>query len=102
MKTVTIIAEQMTDRMLVAATPTGGVVSVMVREADSTLSDVTEIAGRRAFRNPTRFNPRYRIDMVVDDVLDGDVIVVVTTLDVLEVAAGEESMLNACVETNLT
>jgi nitrogen regulatory protein PII len=66
MKTVTIITEQMTDRMLAAATPTRGVVSVRVREADSGRSDATEIA-RRSFRNPNRFDPRYRIDMVVED-----------------------------------
>jgi nitrogen regulatory protein PII len=64
MKIVTIIAEQMTDRMLVAATPNRGVVSVKVSEVHSGLRDAAEI---RTFRNPNRFNPHYRIDMVVED-----------------------------------
>lgn len=64
MKTVTIIAEQMTDRMLVAATPNRGVVSVRVSEAQSGLRDTAEV---RSFRNPNRFDPHYRIDMVVED-----------------------------------
>lgn len=64
MKTVTIIAEQMTDRMLVAATPVRGVVSVRVSEVRPGLRTATEV---RAFRNPNRFNPHYRIDMVVED-----------------------------------
>ncbi len=64
MKTVTIITEQMTDRMLVAATPNRGVVSVDVSQVDSGRRDDADI---RAFRNPNRFDPRYRIDMVVED-----------------------------------
>jgi nitrogen regulatory protein PII len=64
MKTVTIIAEQMTDRMLVAATPNRGVHSVKVSEVHSGLRDAAEI---RAFRNPNRFDPHYRIDMIVED-----------------------------------
>ena len=64
MKTVTIIAEQMTDRMLVAATPNRGVVSVRVSELHTGLRDAAEI---RAFRNPNRFDPHYRIDVVVED-----------------------------------
>ena len=64
MKTVTIIAEQMTDRMLVAATPNRGVVSVRVSEAQSGLREAAEV---RSFRHPNRFDPHYRIDMVVED-----------------------------------
>ena len=64
MKTVTIIAEQITDRMLVVAMPNRGVVSVTVGEVHSGLRYAAAI---RAFRNPNRFDPRYRIDMVVED-----------------------------------
>ncbi|WP_313673990.1 P-II family nitrogen regulator [Mycolicibacterium sp.] len=64
MKTITIIAEQMTDRMLIAATPNRGVVSVTVSEVHRGLRDAAEI---RAFGNPNRFDPRYRIVMVVED-----------------------------------
>lgn len=64
MKTVTIIAEQMTDRMLVAATPNRGVVSVVVSEVHAVRRDAAEVW---TFRNPSRFDPQYRIDMVVED-----------------------------------
>ncbi len=64
MKTVTIIAEQMTDRMLVAATPNSGVVSISVSQVHSRVRDAAEV---KAFRNPNRFDPHYRIDMVVED-----------------------------------
>jgi len=67
MKTITIIAEQMTDRMLAAATPARGVDSVNVTDAGSGVRGAVETGTRRAFRSPGRFDPRFRVDMVVED-----------------------------------
>lgn len=66
MKTITIIAEQVTDRALTAALPAQGIESMTVSRTPISRDAV---AGRtyRSFRNPDRFAPNYRIELIVDD-----------------------------------
>ena len=65
MKTITIVAEQVSDQSLAAVLPPKGVVSVAVSPSGSVRRDPT--AEYQAFRNPNRFAPRYRVDVIVDD-----------------------------------
>ena len=67
MKNVTIIAERLTDRMLAAAIPTAGVVSVSVSSRGLAVRDSVPAGNATAFHNPARFDPHYRIDMIVED-----------------------------------
>lgn len=71
MKTITIITEQLSDKALASITPITGVASVTVNEERSTglLDHTGDIAVENfhGFRNPKRFNPSYKIDVVLDD-----------------------------------
>ncbi len=66
MKTIIIDTEEITDRALTAAVPPVGVDSVTVTRSTGR-RDAAEGDTYRAFRNPARFTPRYRIELVVDD-----------------------------------
>lgn len=66
MKTITIITEQVTDRVLTAAMPPKGVASVRISANRNGVDDV-DAATYRSFRNPDRFKANYRIEMVVED-----------------------------------
>ena len=66
MKTITIITEQVTDRVLTAAMPPKGVASVRISANRNGVDDV-DAATYRSFRNPDRFKASYRIEMVVDN-----------------------------------
>lgn len=67
MKSITIVAEQASDRALATALPTAGVVSVVVHQTQGAAADNSLMASYRALRNPRRFRPNYRIDVVVED-----------------------------------
>jgi nitrogen regulatory protein PII len=72
MKTITIVAERVTDQALAAAVPARGVASVKVRANRADVvrggkGDAATITGYQSFRNPSRFNPAVRIDLLVDD-----------------------------------
>ena len=67
MKTITIIAERMTDQALSAIVPTRGVASVEVGPNRADLRAAAPVRDYRSFRNPSRFTPAVRIDMLVDD-----------------------------------
>ena len=64
MKTITIITEQVTDRVLTAAVPPRGVASVSISANRSGVEDI-DAATYRSFRNPDRFKANYRIEMVL-------------------------------------
>ena len=66
MKTITIITEQVTDRVLTAAVPPRGVASVRISANHAGVDDV-DAATYRSFRNPDRFKANYRIEMVVEN-----------------------------------
>lgn len=66
MRTITIIAERVTDQALSAIVPGSGVASVDVRANRADVRDAAAIEGYASFRNPSRFNPAVRIDLVVD------------------------------------
>jgi len=66
MKTITIITEQVSDRVLTAAVPPRGVASVSIT-ANRTAVEDGDAATYRSFRNPARFKANYRIEMVVQD-----------------------------------
>ena len=68
MKTITIVAERVTDQALSAVVPTGGVTSVRVGPNRSVDRAEAAVQGYRSFRNPTRFTPAVRIELLVDDV----------------------------------
>lgn len=72
MKTITIIAEQISDRALTAVLPAAGVVSVAVCRAGS--ASPASVGPRaigadtyRGFGAGNRFTANYRIEVVVDD-----------------------------------
>lgn len=67
MKNVTILAEQMSDTSLSAALPPEGIVSVTVLRTRSSRTDAAAAETYVGFRNPQRFNPTFRIELVVDD-----------------------------------
>jgi nitrogen regulatory protein PII len=67
MKNITIIAERLTDQALSAVVPTSGVASVDVRRSSAGVRDTATMTGYQSFRNPSRFNPAVRIDLLVDD-----------------------------------
>jgi nitrogen regulatory protein PII len=67
MKTITIIAERMTDQALAAIIPARGVASVDIRPNRADIRHAAAIRGYQSFRNPSRFTPAVRIDLVVDD-----------------------------------
>jgi nitrogen regulatory protein PII len=65
-KTITIIAERVTDQSLSAVVPANGVASVSVSRNRPDRGEASAILSR-SFRNPSRFNPAVRIELVVDD-----------------------------------
>lgn len=70
MKTITIITEQVSDKALAAVLPTSGIASVTVTEDRSAGwdgHDADAVENFHGFRNLTRFNPNYQIDVVLDD-----------------------------------
>ena len=67
MKTITIITEQVSDKSLAAVLPTTGVSSVTVTEDRSAGWNAAAAENFHGFRNPRRFSPNYRIDVVLDD-----------------------------------
>ena len=66
MKTITVITERVTDQALSAIVPTSGVASVDVRASRAGVRDAASIESYQSFRNPSRFSPAVRIDLVVD------------------------------------
>ena len=66
MRTITIIAEHVSDRTLTAFAPAKGVASVNI-SANRTAVEDADAATYRSFRNPVRFKANYRIEMVVED-----------------------------------
>lgn len=67
MKTITVIAEQVSDAALAAALPREGISSITVSPSRGADRDAVAIEDYRGFRNPKRFSPAYRIDLVVED-----------------------------------
>jgi nitrogen regulatory protein PII len=67
MKTITIVAERVTDQALAAAVPARGVASGQVRANRAGTRGAATMTGYQSFRNPSRFNPAVRIDLLVDD-----------------------------------
>lgn len=67
MKTITILAEQISDRALAAALPAAGVLSVAVSVTGSAAGTAIGSASYRRFRAARTFAANYRIDLVVDD-----------------------------------
>ena len=67
MKTITIITERVTDQSLSAVVPPSGVTSVSVRPNRADVRDTAPIEGYQSFRNPARFNPNVRIELLADD-----------------------------------
>ena len=66
MKTITIIAERVTDQSLSAVIPANGVASVSVSRNLPNRGEASAILSR-SFRDPSRFNPAVRIELIVDD-----------------------------------
>jgi nitrogen regulatory protein PII len=67
MKTITILAEHLSDRALKAALPAEGLVSVIVSDAQSSATQRRAVREVHSFRNPARFSPRIRMQLVVHD-----------------------------------
>lgn len=67
MKTITIIAERLTDQALTAIIPTRGVASITVRSIRAGSRGTAAIEGYQSFRSPARFTPAVRIGLLVDD-----------------------------------
>lgn len=67
MKTITIIAERLTDQALTAITPASGVASVAVSPHRAGARDTAAIDGYQSFRNPSRFTAAVRIELLVED-----------------------------------
>jgi nitrogen regulatory protein PII len=66
MKTITIVAERVTDHALSAIAPTG-VASIKVRANRADIRHTAGMQDYQSFRNPARFTPAVRIDLLVDD-----------------------------------
>ena len=73
MKTIAILAEQISDRALAAALPSTGIASVTISPNRSPRRDAGAMTAYHGFRNPARFNPSFRIDVVVEDEVVGTV-----------------------------
>ncbi len=67
MKTVVILTERLDQSSLSSVVPARGVSSVSVahNRSDSRNGFVAE--GYRSYRSPLRFNPAFRIELLVDD-----------------------------------
>lgn len=68
MKTVIILTERVTDSSLSAVLPAEGVTSVRVRKNPSHAAKPPVAEGYRNYRNPLRFNPAVRIELLLEDV----------------------------------
>lgn len=66
MKTITISTEWISEKALAAVLPANGVAPVTINEGAG-WQPIAGVEDDRAFRNPLRFSPRYRVHMVVDD-----------------------------------
>lgn len=67
MKQITIITEQISDESLAAVLPPAGVASVAVHRGRSVHVEEAAVENYRSFRNPDRFRPHFRVELVVDD-----------------------------------
>ena len=67
MKTITIIAERVTEQALSAIVPATGVAAVRVGANRTDFRGTAAIEGYQSFRNPSRFNAAVRIDLLVDE-----------------------------------
>ena len=65
MKSIAILAEQVSDRALAAALPPKGIASVTI--STSPHRETTGMSDYHGFRSPTKFNPAFRIELVVED-----------------------------------
>lgn len=67
MKTVIILAERLTRSSLSAVIPAEGVTSVRVARNPSDRRGEFAPEGYQSYRNPQRFNPTVRVELLVDD-----------------------------------
>lgn len=67
MKSIIIITEQLSDRSLNAALPAVGIASAVISHDRAHQSVGSAMENYRALRNPQRFRPNYRIELVVDE-----------------------------------
>lgn len=66
MKSVVIIAEQLSDQSLAAAMPANGVAAISISKiAGGVAADKAQ--NYRSFRSTTRFTPRFRVELAVED-----------------------------------
>ncbi len=76
MKSITIIAEQISDRALTAALPATGIASVAIKQNPGLGTGNSAVESYRALGNPRRFRANYRIELIVaedavESVFDG-------------------------------
>lgn len=67
MKSIVIITEQLSDQSLSAAIPANGVAVISISTRRGGVADVADVHSYRAFRSTTRFTPRYRVQLAVED-----------------------------------
>lgn len=67
MKSIVIIAEQLSDTSLSAALPANGVAVISISQDTGGIAVADEAQSYRAFRSTTRFTPRYRVELAVED-----------------------------------
>ena len=67
MKNITIITEQVSDRALTAALPGRGIASVAVSRGPGLPPEDSAVESHQALRNPRRFRPNFRIDLIVEE-----------------------------------
>lgn len=67
MKTVIIIAERVTQSSVAAVVPASGVASVRVTRNHPGIRNNFAPGSYRSYRNPLRFTPAVRIELVVND-----------------------------------
>ncbi|MFM9033291.1 MAG: hypothetical protein ACKOQ4_03250 [Mycobacterium sp.] len=67
MKSITVIAEQLSGRALAAALPAAGVASAVVSRNPDSARGYAAMVNYQALRDPRRFSPNFRIDLLVED-----------------------------------
>lgn len=67
MKSVVIIAEQLSGQSLSAAIPANGIAVISINEGTGGVAVADDAQSYRAFRSTTRFTPRYRVELAVED-----------------------------------
>jgi nitrogen regulatory protein PII len=67
MKNIAILAEQLSDRALAAALPSTGIASITISPDGSPRREAGARQNFHGFRNPARFSPSFRIDLIVED-----------------------------------